>query len=168
MEITTLHNSTSSEDIWGICLDKLKEKFSDKEHQFKAWIKPLSGEFSNNHLKIYAPNSFICNWVKSQYLPVIYETLIEVTGSSDALNIDIFESNSNSSSQVNSQTVVSSNQETASLEQNNSRMRVNGRPVTADNVRSNESLRSSNNINTPASNIITGSNLNPNFTFETF
>jgi len=168
VEITTLHNSTSSEDIWGICLDKLKEKFSDKEHQFKAWIKPLSGEFSNNHLKIYAPNSFICNWVKSQYLPVIYETLIEVTGSSDALNIDIFESNSNSSSQVNSQTVVSSNQETASLEQNNSRMRVNGRPVTADNVRSNESLRSSNNINTPASNIITGSNLNPNFTFETF
>ena len=73
MEITTLHNNASSDDIWGTCLNKLKEKFSDKEHQFKAWIKPLSGEFSNNHLKIYAPNSFICNWVKTQYLPVIYE-----------------------------------------------------------------------------------------------
>ena len=58
MDITVLQNNTSDESVWSNCLDRLKDKFSDKEHQFKAWIKPLKGEFSNNHLKIFAPNSF--------------------------------------------------------------------------------------------------------------
>lgn len=170
MDITTLHNNASSEDVWGICLDKLKEKFSDKEHQFKAWIKPLSGDFSNNHLKIYAPNSFICNWVKSQYLPVIYETLIEVTGSSDALNIDIFEGNSNnsSSSQVNVPNTFSSKPESVILESTNIDKNINNRHGVTDSASNFEQIRPSQVINTPASNIITGSNLNPNFTFETF
>ena len=42
MDITILHNNISDENVWSNCLDKLKEKFSDKEHQFKAWIKPLT------------------------------------------------------------------------------------------------------------------------------
>lgn len=176
MDITVLHNNPSSEEnIWSICLDKLKEKFSDKEHQFKAWIKPLNGEFSNNHLKIYAPNSFICNWVKSQYLPVIYETLIEVTGASEALNIDIFEDNNKSNPTDSNHINQGSNLESLEYNgssrqrdhnyQNNSNSSDKSHQQSVNVVQNNVHNTSNNSSN---SNIITGSNLNPNFTFETF
>tara|TARA_R110002072_G_scaffold161459_1_gene313031 strand:+ start:25200 stop:26690 length:1491 start_codon:yes stop_codon:yes gene_type:complete len=170
VDITILHNNISDENVWSNCLDKLKEKFSDKEHQFKAWIKPLTGEFCNNHLKIYAPNSFICNWVKSQYLPIIYEALIEITGSTEALSIDIFESK-NKVGGITEKRDSRENNESQTVNNDSSHNNTNSRENSLrPTLLKNSNIRKSNNLNnsTSSSHIIAGSNLNPNFTFETF
>jgi chromosomal replication initiator protein len=56
-------------DIWVKCLDHLQDKFS--EQQFNTWVRPLQAETRENELHIFAPNQFVLDYVKKQFLGVI-------------------------------------------------------------------------------------------------
>jgi chromosomal replication initiator protein len=63
--------------LWKKCLDHLQDMFSDQ--QFNTWIRPLQAEMQENNLYIFAPNQFVIDYVKKQFLGVITEFLKEAT-----------------------------------------------------------------------------------------
>lgn len=58
---------------WDDCLKNLKSIIKDQE--FNTWIRPLHVEISDNQLKILAPNRFVQDWVRRNYLQMINEIL---------------------------------------------------------------------------------------------
>lgn len=60
---------------WDDCLEKLKDIIKDQE--FNTWIRPLQIEINDNQLKILAPNRFVQDWVKRNYIQIINEILLD-------------------------------------------------------------------------------------------
>jgi chromosomal replication initiator protein len=54
------------ENFWPTCLSRFEQELSAQ--QFNTWIKPLQAEFTNNALRILAPNKFVQQWVKERFL----------------------------------------------------------------------------------------------------
>ncbi|WP_216782682.1 chromosomal replication initiator protein DnaA [Candidatus Profftia tarda] len=52
--------------LWQQCLAKLQDDLPATE--FSMWIRPLQAELSANSLALYAPNSFVLDWVRDKYL----------------------------------------------------------------------------------------------------
>lgn len=46
--------------------------------QFNTWIRPLQAEVSGRQIKLFAPNRFVKDWVKSKYLERIEEIVSEL------------------------------------------------------------------------------------------
>ena len=63
---------------WLKCSERLKEELPPQ--QFGTWIRPLRAELEQSILRLYAPNKFILDWVKSKYLARISDLLEEQTG----------------------------------------------------------------------------------------
>jgi chromosomal replication initiator protein len=59
--------------LWIKCLDHLQDIFS--EQQFNTWVRPLQVETKENNFYIFAPNQFVLDYVKKQFLGVITEFL---------------------------------------------------------------------------------------------
>lgn len=59
--------------IWSRCLDILKEELAPQE--FITWIQPLQAQIDSQSLTLFAPNRFVLDWVKDQYLRRIIEAL---------------------------------------------------------------------------------------------
>ncbi len=57
------------EKFWSTCLSRFEQELSAQ--QFNTWIKPLQTEFSDNVLRILAPNKFVLQWVKDRFLSKI-------------------------------------------------------------------------------------------------
>ena len=55
-----------SVEIWKQCLQYLQNKLSPTE--FSMWIRPLKAEFKKNVLALYAPNKFVLDWIKDNYI----------------------------------------------------------------------------------------------------
>lgn len=55
--------------LWDQCLQHLEEELSDQ--QLNTWIRPLQTEESGDQLYLFAPNSFVMDWVKQHFLPQI-------------------------------------------------------------------------------------------------
>ncbi len=53
-------------NLWLKCLNKFKNNLS--KYEFSMWILPLQVVADNNSLNIYAPNIFVINYVKNNYL----------------------------------------------------------------------------------------------------
>lgn len=60
---------------WQRCIDCLKAELPSQ--QFNTWIRPLHVEFAAGTLRVFAPNRFILDWVKSKFLDRITELLAE-------------------------------------------------------------------------------------------
>jgi len=60
---------------WQRCIDCLKAELPSQ--QFNTWIRPLHVEFDAGTLRVFAPNRFILDWVKSKFLDRIAELLSE-------------------------------------------------------------------------------------------
>jgi len=58
-----------SSALWDQCLQRLEQELSDQ--QLNTWIRPLQTEESNNRLSLFAPNSFVMDWVKQHFLQQI-------------------------------------------------------------------------------------------------
>ena len=58
-----------SSALWDQCLQRLEEDLSDQ--QLNTWIRPLQTEESNDQLSLFAPNSFVMDWVKQHFLQQI-------------------------------------------------------------------------------------------------
>nr|BET44331.1 MAG: chromosomal replication initiator protein DnaA [Candidatus Aschnera chinzeii] len=65
--------------LWQQCLIKLQEELPAAE--FSMWIRPLQADLIDNTLSLYAPNSFVLDWVKNKYFNKIKELLIHFCGS---------------------------------------------------------------------------------------
>ncbi|HFD10959.1 MAG TPA: chromosomal replication initiator protein DnaA, partial [Crenotrichaceae bacterium] len=70
--------------LWANCLQKLEAEISPTE--FNQWIRPLHAEKTQTELKLLAPNHFVLEWVKENYLPFI-ETAVFKYQNGETLNI---------------------------------------------------------------------------------
>lgn len=59
--------------IWQQCVEALQDKLTPQ--QFNTWIRPLQAEVNKDNICLWAPNRFVCDWVKESYLPDIRELL---------------------------------------------------------------------------------------------
>jgi len=55
--------------LWDQCLQRLEQELSDQ--QLNTWIRPLQPEESESQLSLFAPNSFVMDWVKQNFLKQI-------------------------------------------------------------------------------------------------
>ena len=69
-------------EAWNYCLDRLKNQLS--QQQFNTWIRPLQcePEPDNLSIRLYAPNNFVLDWVKTHYLDKINHYLKELDNES--------------------------------------------------------------------------------------
>ena len=61
--------------LWTNCLQKLETEIPPTE--FNQWIRPLQAETTATELKLLAPNHFVLDWVKENYLPSIETVVIQ-------------------------------------------------------------------------------------------
>ncbi len=62
-------------ELWSHCLSRLEKEISDK--QLETWILPLQAEVRRNTLMLHAPNRFVMDWVKKNFLQQIQSILLE-------------------------------------------------------------------------------------------
>lgn len=67
-----------SKSLWQQCSSRLQSELS-MQH-FNTWIRPLQVEMQNNTLFLYAPNTYVMDWVKDKYLEQIISFLREEAG----------------------------------------------------------------------------------------
>jgi chromosomal replication initiator protein len=59
--------------LWQQCLVRLESELP--EQQFNTWIRPLHAVEEGQGLKLLAPNRFVLDWVKKNYIANIQETV---------------------------------------------------------------------------------------------
>lgn len=64
-----------SEAIWSQCRLRLQDELPAQ--QFNTWIRPLQASAVDNHLRLIAPNRFICDFVVDKFSPLINRVLEE-------------------------------------------------------------------------------------------
>lgn len=76
---------------WDTCLLKLQRQISAAA--FDSAIRPLQAQPFQGGIKLYAPNRYVCDQVKKEYLPLITELLAESVegGLPHALEIEVGE-----------------------------------------------------------------------------
>jgi chromosomal replication initiator protein len=58
-----------NKDVWQHCLDRLRNEISSQ--QFNTWIRPLHCVQDTERLRLMAPNAFVLDWVKKNYLGLL-------------------------------------------------------------------------------------------------
>ena len=66
-----MSDTIALEGIWPKCLDALQEEFPSQ--QFNTWLRPLQATIRNKNLILLAPNRFVIDWVKKNFLTRIEE-----------------------------------------------------------------------------------------------
>jgi len=134
-----------SVSLWAKCCDYLEGQVFQGE-QFNTWIRPLHAHLHQGVLTLYAPNSFVVDWVKRHYFDEIQTTVnrfSEGNPVSLALEVGSIDSVPSSVEQPTQQPTQA----------------VPAQPREPQSVQA--PARSVNSSKSP-------SNLNPNFTFDTF
>ncbi|RWU09566.1 chromosomal replication initiator protein DnaA [Pseudidiomarina gelatinasegens] len=65
-----------NKSLWQLCADRLQSELTAQN--FNTWIRPLQSELDDNLLTLYAPNSYVVDWIKDKYLNVINDYLNEI------------------------------------------------------------------------------------------
>ena len=74
--------------LWDQCLLRLEQELSDQ--QLNTWIRPLQTEESPNQLCLFAPNSFVKDWVRQHFLQQITDICQQIDTNRDiSVKIDI-------------------------------------------------------------------------------
>lgn len=68
--------------MWTYCTGRLKKDLPPQ--QFSTWISPLQAVEQGDHLILLAPNAFVLDWVKQNYLPLLEKCVLEFTTSPDS------------------------------------------------------------------------------------
>lgn len=71
-------------ELWEQCISHLENELS--EQQFNTWILPLQVEMDNNILQLLAPNRFVMDWVKKNFLDQIRDIVLHLD---DSKSIDV-------------------------------------------------------------------------------
>jgi len=77
----------TSPPIWSKCLDALEDELSAQ--QFNTWIRPLQAVEEPERLRILAPNRFVRDWVKQQFMDRLDELLKHYGNESKAICLEI-------------------------------------------------------------------------------
>ena len=64
-----MSNKLSTINIFNKGVQELQKQLNSTE--FNSWVKPLEFDLKENNFNIYAPNSFVQDFFKEKYLPVI-------------------------------------------------------------------------------------------------
>lgn len=75
-----------SKSLWQQCSSRLQSELS-MQH-FNTWIRPLQVELQNNTLFLYAPNTYVMEWVKDKYLEQII-TFLRDTAGQESPNVEL-------------------------------------------------------------------------------
>lgn len=69
--------------LWDRCLVQLQERLTSE--QYNTWLRPLQAKVleESGQLFLYAPNMFVMDWVKTQYLQHIDDSLQELYPGTD-------------------------------------------------------------------------------------
>ncbi|MEZ5587075.1 MAG: chromosomal replication initiator protein DnaA [Sedimenticolaceae bacterium] len=73
-------------DLWQHCLDRLGREIPNQ--QFNTWIRPLHCMQDDNRLRLMAPNAFVLDWVKKNYLDRL-RSYVDELGYADAVTISL-------------------------------------------------------------------------------
>lgn len=93
-------------DIWSKCLDRLQADLTSE--QFSMWIRPLVPEFHSGEITLFAPNRFILDWVREQYITQIEGLLGEyVSNQKIVLKFDLLTNRKPNTPVIPPQQVVS-------------------------------------------------------------
>ena len=73
-------------DLWEQCLTHLETELS--EQQFNTWILPLQVTLNDNVLELLAPNRFVMDWVRKNFLIQI-QKIIHLLDDSKSMHVSI-------------------------------------------------------------------------------
>src|SRR5208283_4375552 len=66
-------------DTWIRCMEVLRGKVND--HVMSTWLEPVvCEEISEGKLTLSVPNNFFAAWIKDNYLSLLLDSLLELTG----------------------------------------------------------------------------------------
>lgn len=65
-------------EFWHRCIEQLKDELPPQ--QFSTWIRPLQPVLNGNTIQLLAPNRFVLDWVKDNYLDRMIEILQQLFG----------------------------------------------------------------------------------------
>ena len=71
--------------LWDRCVQELRSDLS--EQQFNTWIRPLQAVEDEQHIRLLAPNRFVVDWVSSNCLGRIQDSLRDVPGISVRIEV---------------------------------------------------------------------------------
>ncbi len=66
-----MSDTVALDDLWSKCLNVLQEEFPSQ--QFNTWLRPLQATVQSQNLILLAPNRFVIDWVKKNFLGRIEE-----------------------------------------------------------------------------------------------
>ncbi|GMQ87602.1 MAG: chromosomal replication initiator protein DnaA [Gammaproteobacteria bacterium] len=72
--------------LWQQCLVRLETELP--EQQFNTWIRPLHAVEEGEGLKLLAPNRFVLDWVKNNYISNIQET-VDILCENEDLKVEL-------------------------------------------------------------------------------
>ncbi|THB71870.1 MAG: chromosomal replication initiator protein DnaA [Gammaproteobacteria bacterium] len=75
------------EDIWKKCLSHLEGTI--KEQDLNTWIRPLQVVVADEQIKLLAPNKFVRDWVKDNFLPKIETLLLDIDNDVNSVVLEI-------------------------------------------------------------------------------
>lgn len=73
-------------DLWQHCLDRLNSEIPDQ--QFNTWIRPLQCVLDDGRMRLMAPNAFVLDWVRKNYLERL-RGYVEEVGRADSTVISL-------------------------------------------------------------------------------
>lgn len=89
------------QELWGDCLEELQGKIASQ--QFYTWIKPLQAVLKGQELQLLAPNRFVLDWVRENFIQQIEEIVSQRSGNDETqvvLKIGSLSANGNKKSAV--------------------------------------------------------------------
>ncbi len=73
--------------LWKKILDRLEDELSPQ--QFNTWIRPLHAAKDRQTLRLLAPNRFVMDWVRQQFLGRLSELANDYSGESMTVSVEI-------------------------------------------------------------------------------
>jgi chromosomal replication initiator protein len=65
-------------DLWKQCFSRLEGELPSQ--QFNTWIRPLQAVQEQGHIRLLAPNQFVLDWVRNNYVDQIKQYLSDMGG----------------------------------------------------------------------------------------
>jgi len=128
-------------DLWKRCSERLESELSAQ--QYNTWIRPLQHVEDKSGLRLFAPNRFVLDWVRNHYLDQLKNLISDISG-------------------MNSPLVTLEIGSKPSSDENPPLAAANGSPRLSSNSISGSMPKTVTKVEPLQSNI------NSNFTFETF
>jgi len=73
--------------VWQKCLNLLEDELPAQ--QFNTWIRPLQAVHAAHSLRLLAPNRFVVDWVRQQFLPRLTELACSCSGQSIEVSVEV-------------------------------------------------------------------------------